>query len=162
MEDFIKDLGYKALDTRFKRISDRMGHDIRKVYKKFNIDIEPNWYLVFMILKEHQKLSIAEIAEKLNYAHPSVVVIVKNMKAKEYIITESDQIDKRKQLISLTQKSITLLPELDILWKSCEASILELIEKDLAILNYLDNIDLALKTTSFYERFTNEYSKQIV
>jgi len=111
MEDFIKDLGYKALDTRFKRISDRMAHDIRKVYKKFDIDIEPNWYLVFMILKAHQKLSIAEIAEKLNYAHPSVVVIIQKMKAKGYVITESDRIDKRKQLISLTEKSMILLPK---------------------------------------------------
>lgn len=159
MEDFIKDLGYKALDTRFKRISDRMGHDIRKVYKKFDIDIEPNWYLVFMILKAHQKLSIAEIAEKLNYAHPSVVVIIQKMKAKGYVITESDRIDKRKQLISLTEKSMVLLPKLEKLWHSCENSILALLNEDLSILAHLDTIDNALKTTSFYERFTNEYSK---
>ena len=159
MEDFIKDLGYKALDTRFKRISDRMGHDIRKVYKKFDIDIEPNWYLVFMILKAHQKLSIAEIAEKLNYAHPSVVVIIQKMKAKGYVITESDRIDKRKQLISLTEKSMVLLPKLEKLWHSCENSILALLNEDLSILAHLDTIDNALKTTSFYERSTNEYSK---
>lgn len=159
MEDFIKDLGYKALDTRFKRISDRMGQDIRKVYKKFDIDVEPNWYLVFMILKEHQKLSIAEIAEKLNYAHPSVVVIVQKMKAKEYVITESNLIDKRKQLISLTEKSVLLLPKLEKLWHSCERSILAILEEDLSILTSLDNIDRALKTTSFHERFTTEYSK---
>ncbi len=160
MDDFIKELGYKALDTRFKRISDRMAHDVRKVYKKFDIDIEPNWYLVFMSLKEHQKLSIAEIAEKLNYAHPSVVVIIQKMKAKEYIFTENDQIDKRKQLISLTDKSVVLLPKLEKLWKSCEHSILAILGEDISILAYLDNIDLALKTTSLYERFTNEYSKQ--
>ena len=159
MEDFIKDLGYKALDTRFKRISDRMAHDIRKVYKKFDIDIEPNWYLVFMILKAHQKLSIAEIAEKLNYAHPSVVVIIQKMKAKGYVITESDRIDKRKQLISLTEKSMVLLPKLEKLWHSCENSILTLLKEDLSILTHLDTIDNALKNTSFYERFTNEYSK---
>lgn len=162
MEDFIKDLGYKALDTRFKRISDRMAQDIRKVYKKFNIDIEPNWYLVFMILKEHQKLSIAEIAEKLNYAHPSVVVIIQKMKAKGYVKTESDQIDKRKQLISLTEKSVVLLPKLEILWKSCDEAILKTIAEDTAILAYLDRIDLALKNTSFYERFTTEYSKHTI
>ena len=159
MEDFIKDLGYKALDTRFKRISDRMGHDIRKVYKKFDIDIEPNWYLVFMILKAHQKLSIAEIAEKLNYAHPSVVVIIQKMKAKGYVITESDRVDKRKQLISLTEKSVLLLPKLELLWRSCEQAILTTIAEDTAILAHLDRIDLALKNTSFYERFTNEYLK---
>ena len=81
------------------------------------------------------------------------------MKAKVYIITEADLIDKRKQLISLTEKSLLLLPKLEKLWHSCECSILAILEEDISILSYLDNIDRALKTTSFHERFTTEYSK---
>ncbi len=50
--DFIKELGYKALDSRLKRISDRMSHDVRKFYKEFGIDVEPNWYLVLMLLQK--------------------------------------------------------------------------------------------------------------
>jgi len=45
--DFIKELGYKALDSRSKRISDRMSHDIRKLYKELDLDIEQNLYLCF-------------------------------------------------------------------------------------------------------------------
>ena len=45
--DFIKELGYKALDSRLKRISDRMSHDIRKLYKELDLDIEQNSYLCF-------------------------------------------------------------------------------------------------------------------
>ncbi len=54
--DFIKELGYKALDSRLKRISDRMSHDVRKFYKEFGIDVEPNWYLVFMLLQKRRDL----------------------------------------------------------------------------------------------------------
>ncbi len=75
--DFIKTLGYKALDSRLKRISDRMSHDVRKLYKEIDIDIEPNWYLIFMLLQNRGEISIADIAESLGYSHPSVVVIVK-------------------------------------------------------------------------------------
>ncbi len=53
--DFIKELGYKALDSRLKRISDRMSHDVRKFYKEFGIDVEPNWYLVFMLLQKEER-----------------------------------------------------------------------------------------------------------
>jgi len=158
-KDIIKELGYKALDSRFKRISDRMSHDIRKLYKTVNIDVEPNWYLVFGLLKDYKKMSIAEIAESLGYSHPSVVVIIKKMTAKGYINTSKDAIDKRKQIITLTDKSIKLLPELERLWTSCERAILQILEDDLKIITYLDKIDLALKTDSFHNRFKNEYFK---
>lgn len=158
MEDFIKKLGYKALDTRFKRISENMSHDIRKLYRELDLGVEPNWYLIFMVLKEHHKLSIVEIATLLNYAHPSVVMIIKKMKAADFIHTTQDAQDKRKQLISLTSKSVALLPQLETLWKSCELAILELIENDTQIVTYLDDIDASLKTISFHERFKNQYS----
>ena len=159
-KDFIRTLGYKALDSRFKRISDRMSHDIRKLYKELNIDVEPNWYLIFGLLRDHKKLSIAEIAESLGYSHPSVVVIIKKMTAKGYISTTKDDLDKRKQVITLTNKSIDLLPELEKLWLSCEGAILQILDDELNIVSYLDNIDLALKTTSFHDRFKNEYLKK--
>lgn len=157
--DFIKILGYRALDSRFKRISDRMTHDIRKFYKELNIDIEPSWYLVFMLLKENTKLTIVEIAEQIGYAHPSVVVIIKKMTSKNYVITQKDAKDKRKQVVSLTKNSIKLLPEFEKLWDSCEKAILKMLEDDTKILTYLDNIDLALKETSFHDRFKNKYLK---
>ncbi len=80
--DLLKDLGYKALDSRLKRISDRMSHDVRKFYKELGIDIEPNWYLVFMLLRERGALPITDIAGPLGYAHPSAVAIVKKMAEK--------------------------------------------------------------------------------
>lgn len=158
-DDFIKELGYKALDSRLKRISDRMSHDIRKLYKEFDVDVEPNWYLMFMLLQKKEKVSIIYIAEHLRYAHPSVVVIVKKMANKGYLQTEQDSFDKRKQLISLTDKGKTVIPKLETLWNSCERAILKMLEEDLGILNYLDKIDSELQKTSFHHRFKQEYSK---
>lgn len=84
--DFIKTLGYKAFDSRLKRISDRMSHDVRKLYKEIDIDIEPNWYLIFMLLQNRGEISIADIAESLGYSHPSVVVIVKKCRKRTIYI----------------------------------------------------------------------------
>lgn len=155
--DFIKDLGYKALDSRFKRISDRMAHDVRKLYKELNIDIEPNWYLVFMLLQKKGEISMVTIADSLGYAHPSIVALVKKMAEKDYVNIKKDQVDKRKQLISLSPKAIKMLPQLEQIWHSCEQAILELLSEDLAILQYLDHIDAALKNTSFHQRFKQAY-----
>ncbi|HAT3991007.1 MarR family transcriptional regulator [Elizabethkingia anophelis] len=159
--DFIKTLGYKAFDSRLKRISDRMSHDVRKLYKEIDIDIEPNWYLIFMLLQNKGEISIADIAESLGYSHPSVVVIVKKMSEKDYLHIQKDKDDKRKQLVSLSSKATEILPELELIWQSCESAILKLLSDDLGIFSYLDAIDAELKANSFYNRFKQEYQKSI-
>ncbi|MFP3833755.1 MarR family winged helix-turn-helix transcriptional regulator [Chryseobacterium sp. SIMBA_028] len=159
--DFIKDLGYKALDSRLKRISDRMSHDVRKFYKEFGIDVEPNWYLVFMLLQKRTEISITDIAEPLGYSHPSVVVIVKKMTEKGYLVIKKDKKDKRKQIVSLSPKAIAMLPQLELVWESCEKAILKLLSDDISIFPYLDTIDQKLKTDSFHHRFKQEYLKSI-
>lgn len=159
--DFIKTLGYKALDNRLKRISDRMSHDVRKLYKEIDIDIEPNWYLIFMLLQNRGEISIADIAESLGYSHPSVVVIVKKMSEKDYLHIQKDKDDKRKQLVSLSSKATEILPELELIWQSCESAILKLLSDDLSIFSFLDDIDAELKANSFYNRFKQEYQKSI-
>ncbi|MDG4653120.1 MarR family winged helix-turn-helix transcriptional regulator [Chryseobacterium arthrosphaerae] len=159
--DFIKELGYKALDSRLKRISDRMSHDVRKFYKEFGIDVEPNWYLVLMLLQKKGEISITDIAEPLGYSHPSVVVIVKKMTDKGYLLIKKDRTDKRKQIISLSPKAIEMLPQLEKIWDSCEKAILQLLSEDLTILSYLDSIDQELKSESFYNRFRQQYLKSI-
>ncbi|KXH81161.1 MarR family winged helix-turn-helix transcriptional regulator [Chryseobacterium kwangjuense] len=158
-QDFIKELGYKAFDSRLKRISDRMSHDVRKFYKEQNIDVEPNWYLVFMLLQKNTEMSIVDIAEPLGYSHPSVVAIVKKMADKNYLHIKKDSIDKRKQLVSLTKKALEMLPQLEQVWDSCEKAILQVLSDDLGILTYLDQIDSRLKNESFHDRFKKQYLK---
>jgi DNA-binding MarR family transcriptional regulator len=114
-----------------------------------------------MLLQESEKVSISYIAERLGYADPSVVVIVKRMAEKGYLEVESDTKDKRKQNISLSDKAHKLMPNLEILWDSCENAILNMIDKDLSILKYLDNVDVELQKTSFHYRFKKEYLKRI-
>lgn len=157
--DFIKEQGYKALDNRLKRISDRISHDTRKFFKQIDIDVEPSWHLVFKLLKEKNMLTMAEIAQQLGYTHPSMVVMLKKMTAKGYIVSEKDIVDKRKQNIKLTKKSHDLLPELEQIWNSCEYAIYKMLNKDLSIIKHLDEIEASLKAIPFNERFYNEYQK---
>lgn len=157
--DFIKEIGYKALDNRLKRISDRMLHDTRKFFKQIDIDVEPSWHLVFKLLKENDMLTMVDIAEQLGYTHPSMVAMLKKMTAKGYIISERDPVDKRKQNIKLTQKSHDLIPELEHIWNSCEHAIYKMLNKDLSIIGYLDEIEASLKAIPINERFYNEYCK---
>ncbi|TNJ41199.1 MarR family transcriptional regulator [Tamlana fucoidanivorans] len=159
-KDFIKALGYKALDNRLKRISDRILHDTRKFFKHIDIDVEPSWHLVFKLLRQNETLTMVDIAQQLGYSHPSTVVMLKKMTAKGFIVSEKDSIDKRKLNIKLTQKSIDLLPDLEQIWDSCEDAIYKMLNKDLSILKHIDTIEEALNTIPINERFYKEYQKQ--
>lgn len=79
--DFINELGYLALATRLKRISDAMVHSGRQMYKTLELDVEPNWFLIFKLLDKYQQLSVTDIASKLHFSHPSVICLVNKMEA---------------------------------------------------------------------------------
>jgi DNA-binding MarR family transcriptional regulator len=102
-------------------------------------------------------MSIAEIAESLGYSHPTLVITIKKMNAKGYLTVINDKLDKRKQIVSLSEKAVSSMPDFEILWNSCEAAILSILDHDLNIMQYLDQIDEAIDKTSFYYRFKQEY-----
>ena len=94
-KDFLQTLGYIGFATRLKRISDAFLHDGRKLYKELGLDIEPNWYIIFKILKLEKKLSVTEIAEKVQMSHPSVITLTDNMIAAGYVKTRPGRVDGR-------------------------------------------------------------------
>lgn len=156
MNDFVKAQGEIGLAVRLKRISDMMMHGARQLYKSLNLDIEPNWYLMFKILNQYEKLSVTEIADKLHFAHPSVVNIVKKMKDRGYLETTIDAFDSRKQMITLSQKSKDVLPELEKIWGACGRGIQSVFEPDDQFFEKLDEIEAFYREADFMQRTLKE------
>lgn len=158
-EDFLKELGYLAFATRLKRLSDRMMHSGRAMYKSLDMDIEPNWYLIFKLLKRDGQLSVTEIADKLQFSHPSVISINNKMIQKGYLQTTKSATDGRKQLLELTPKAKEALPKFEEVW---EAGIIGL-DKIIGHTSMLTNISLLeelLDTENFMNRTLQELKKQ--
>ena len=88
--DFLKELGHLGLIARLKRSSDAILYSIREMYKSENLDIEPNWHLVFLILKKHETRTMTEIAEAFQLSQPAIVKIINKMKEKGYIDCKED------------------------------------------------------------------------
>lgn len=154
-EDFIKELSYLGLASRLKRISDVMIHSGRQMYKSLDLDIEPNWYLVFKLLEKHGSLSVTDIADKLQFSHPSVITIINKMSKAGYLQSEPCPTDGRRQWITMTQKAKDLLPEYQKLWTAGTRGI-ELMLKDTNFLTLLDHLENELLHKSFMERTLNE------
>ena len=123
MNDFVKELGYLGFTMRLKRISDAMMHEGRRLYSGLDVDIEPNWYVIFKLLKSRGAMSVTEIAESIMMAHPSVITITNKMMNAGYLVSEKSKEDSRKRVLDLSERSIKMLPEYEKIWVSGEKAI---------------------------------------
>ncbi len=134
MTDFIDEIEYYGLTARIKRLSDALNGEARKLYAHLNLDIEPNWHLVFLSLKE-QPLSVTELAKRLRFSHPAIVKIINKMKKHGYIQSIQDDNDSRRQILFLTDKSKKLLPEYEKVWDRIRLILVDCVDS-----NFLDSI----------------------
>lgn len=149
-------MGYIALATRLKRISDKMSHSTRLMYKQIDMDIEPNWYLVLILVKEKPNISVMEIAKSMGFTHQSVNTITSKMMKKGYLKISKDTKDKRKTVFNITSKSIDALPEIEKVWGIGKKVIYELLDEDITILKHLDTLESNLDKTSFGQRIIDK------
>lgn len=154
-EDFLRELGMLSITTRLKRITDKMLHDGKKMYQELGLDIEPNWYVIFLILDEHESLSITEIANKIQFAHPSVVAMVEKMTKKGFLISVPHETDNRKRYIQLSEKAKSKLPTYKKVWAAGVSGMNAMIGHT-NFLNLLDEIEDNLNDTGFKNRTLNE------
>ncbi len=150
-QDFIKELGYLGLSTRLKRVSDNLMQEGKRLYQDLNMDIEPNWYLIFKLLKKHQKLSVTEIAQHLQLAHPSIITIISKMEDKGYLISEKSSADSRKRVLKLSEKAIKGLPEFEKVWKAGTKGMEEAF-KTTGLLQVLEELETILAEEHFHSR----------
>lgn len=151
-KDFVEELGYLALAVRLKRVSESMVHSARCLYKEMGLEIEPNWYLVFKLLKKNNSMSVTEISSALGFSHPTVVNLIKKMKDRDYLESLTDPSDSRRQLLKLSKKAHTELPALEKVWAAGENGIKKMFSPDDPFLEMLTNLENNYKKKNFMNR----------
>lgn len=148
--DFIRELGYLGFTTRLKRISDAMMHEGRRMYSELDIDIEPNWFVIFKLLKARGPLCVTDIADSIQMAHPSVITIINKMMNAGYLISEKDPEDSRKRVLDLSNRAVQMLPTFEKIWEA----------GDVAMAQALDGMDALSFLVQLEDLFTNKGFKQ--
>lgn len=157
--DLVQQLGYANLDTRLKRISDKMSHSLRAMYRDLEMDTEPNWYLVLWIVQEENNISVMEIANRLKFTHQSVVNMTNKMIAKGYLHSQKDVVDRRKTVFSLTEKAKEKMPVFTQIWEIGKKVTLELLDRNTEIMQHLETLEKNLEKASFGQRIATELKK---
>jgi len=118
--NYIQELGAVAIASRLRSLTDLLVRDMVKIYKEQNIDFEPRWFTFLHLLNTKGKLSITEIAKELNQSHPAVNQVASSLEKKKIILSEKDKNDKRRRIISLSNKGKELIQECDQIWKTVD------------------------------------------
>lgn len=123
--DFVSELGCLGFTMRLKRISDALIHDGRRMYREMGLDIEPNWYVIFRLLKREGRLTVTEIADRILWAHPSVIAITNKMIKAGYLHSIRHETDNRKRELDLTKKAEEMLPQFERIWDAGERGVIQ-------------------------------------
>ena len=102
-----------------------MLHDGRRLYNELGVDIEPNWLVIFELLKRKGAMTLTEISEGILLSHPSVITITNKMIDAGYLISEKHEVDSRKRVLDLSHKAISMLPKYEKIWSRGEKVIEE-------------------------------------
>lgn len=150
--DFLEEIGYPGLTGRLKRLNDLFVYQTREFYKRHNVDIEPNWHMLFLLLQKHEKLTVTEIADALHLSHPAIVKLVDKMKKSGYLVSVRDESDKRKFYLELSEKAKNKLPELEKYWDAGIMALRELMENSTELLKQLEVVEKNIFEEDFRER----------
>ena len=162
-KDFLIKLEYLGVTARIKRLSESLFYSIKELYKYANIDIEPSWHLVLLILKEEKEISMIELAQALNLSKPAITKMIKKMQDMEYVIVTSSAADSRKKIVVLSDKAKDKLPEFGRIWSAGQQAVQELLNDNEYFMEALKKFEKENSDQSFSERairiYNNEYNR---
>jgi DNA-binding MarR family transcriptional regulator/GNAT superfamily N-acetyltransferase len=160
--DFIKELGYLAIATRMKRLTDQFLRGAIQVYQSFNIDFEPRWFALFYLLHSRgAALSISEIAQSLKMSHPAVIQISQMLIKKELVESSQDDEDRRVRRLKLTNKGKELASALQPVWNDFEIATARMFEgAGIDILDIVQRIESELDNETISERIIKQVKER--
>jgi DNA-binding MarR family transcriptional regulator len=144
--------GLLAIATRLQRLSDQFRKDGTLIYKAQGIDFEPKWFPVIYTLYHKPALSVVELAAEIGYAHPSTIILLKELEKEKLIKSKKDKQDERKRLLQLTEKGQQLVVRMQPTWKAMTAAIAELTSTKNNLMKAIEEVEAKFEEKSLLSR----------
>lgn len=159
--NIISQLGYIAIGTRFRILTDRLMQDADKVYKSLDIDFEPRWFTVFYLINQKKQITTTELAEQLGYSQPAITQIINSLIKKKIIKAVKSRDDSRKKVITIAPKGEEMLLKLIPVWQEIENAVKELFSSTgYDILIILSKIEAELDKKSIHNRVMDKIKEK--
>ncbi len=111
--DLFEKAGKMLIGTRMRMLNERLSADAAAIFNLYGTDMEIKWFPVFYMLSQEGELAVTDIAQRIGHSHPSVSKIVREMVKNGMAVETKDPADKRRNLVSLSEKAKEILPQLE-------------------------------------------------
>jgi GNAT superfamily N-acetyltransferase/predicted transcriptional regulator len=161
-DDIIRNLAELALASRMRRIADGITADVAEFMGTLHIEFEPRWFPLFYLLTLYPTMAIVDAAKHLGISHPAVNQIAAELLKAELIIQAKDDEDKRKRLLSLSEKGHTLLTSLQPVWQDIRLAAAEMItDTGFNLLYAFDRMEQVMSERRFYDRIAQQHKARL-
>ncbi len=158
--NIIDETGVLAIAARLQRLCDQIRKEGSLIYKESGVDFEPKWFPVIIVLTKKAPLSIAEIANEIGLAHPSVIQLVKELEEKNLVKSSAHKVDKRIRLIDLTPKAYKTIQQMKPVWAKMIKGLEEITDTKNNLMKAMTEVEEKIKQESFYARTTRMLKKK--
>jgi DNA-binding MarR family transcriptional regulator len=159
--DLLQELGAFALASRLKRLADRLKSEATTLYHNQGVDFNDNWFLVGYLLSRNESMNVTEMAKKLAISRPAISQIASEMARRNLVTISVDARDRRRRLLSLTEKGKQAVSSLERVWEAvgvCTEEMIESTGQD--ILQAISAIEASLEDRCMFSRVINKVSDQ--
>ena len=123
--DSLRGFGELGLGSRLKRLSETMMKEIQLAYNHFDIDFDPYLFPIIKIIDNKNGVTNTEIKDALNLSQPAITQSINKLSKKELVLLTDDVLDKRKKIISLSNKGEELVHKMKPLWQTMDVVVKE-------------------------------------
>lgn len=142
-----------AFGSRLKRLSEVLMKDVKQVYKSLYLDFDPTLFPVFKTIYDAKTISTGEISEALQITQPAVTQFTRSLLKKELIRIHPDKNDKRKKIISISEKGLNLIVKLEPIWDIIEATLVDFIDHSpTSLMNHIRLTEQKQREKPLYKR----------
>ncbi|WP_152032958.1 bifunctional helix-turn-helix transcriptional regulator/GNAT family N-acetyltransferase [Gallaecimonas mangrovi] len=151
--DFYTLAGPMALGSRLRRLAERFTQDAEKIYRHYDVELDPRWFPVFYMLANKGCSGIGVLAEDVGQSHAAVSQVVKAMAKKGLVTVNKQAADGRVSEVSLTAKGQAQAANLAQQCEDVGAVVNSLLAKTQSQLwAELDTLEYELTKLSLFER----------
>lgn len=152
--DFIREQGFLAFGTRFRRIGEKMQAETQTLIEDEGVSVQSSHFPLLFAVDEGGSLTISALAAKLGVSQPGVTRTVGLLEKQGFVAVSQGKHDRRQREVSLTDlgaEAMTIAkgriaPRL----VQCLSEVVEGAKGP--ITGQLDHIEAELSTKPFLER----------
>ncbi|HXG99008.1 MAG TPA: MarR family transcriptional regulator [Sphingomicrobium sp.] len=156
--DFVRDLAYLALGTRFKRLGDLLQAGVAEAFAVRGVGLLPSQVPIMVALRRRPGLGISELVDQLGISQPAVSRAAGTLRRQGILVLAADPNDRRSRSAMLTRKGEQALAALEAAMFGRIAAAAEELCADLGspLLAQLEQVENRLKTERFAARLERQ------